>query len=391
MKNHLFLLPIIVICQFAGGSIWFSGNTIVMELINTWGLNPHSISYITSAVQFGFIVGSLSFAYFSIADRFTGKYVFCTCAILGSLCNIAIIFTPEKLFYLILLRALTGFFLAGIYPIGMKIASDIYKTGLGKAMGLLVGALALGTAFPHILKASEMHIPWQTILITTSCMACLSGLIMFAAVPKEVKTGSYKFDPRTFFRLLKIKNVRAASFGYFGHMWELYTLWAFTPIFLLAYNEVHAGSNINIPLWSFIVIGSGFIGGSVGGLISIKKGSAWVASAQLSISGMCCLLSPIFFFLPVELLYFFMVIWGICAAGDSPQYSSIIAQESKPDQKGSALTLVNSIGFFITILSIQLTDYLINYINIQYIFWILLPGPLLGLYYMRSFFTKKTA
>jgi MFS family permease len=203
-------------------------------------------------------------------------------------------------------------------------------------------------------------------------------------------TRSNTFNGKIIFTIFKQKEVKAAAFGYFGHMWELYTFWAFLPFMLSTYSLNNPGSTFNIALWVFIIIASGSIGCGVGGVISKTTGSAKIAFFQLTVSGCCCMLSPLTFGLTPALFIGVMTLWGITAAGDSPQYSTVIALKTSPNIVGSTLTLVNSIGFFITIVSIQLVDYLSSLIAPQMLFLILLPGPLFGLYSMRKLVRPTT-
>jgi len=392
MKTRpLWILPIIVVAQFAGGSLWFSGNAILNDLIREWSISEHSLSYITSAVQLGFIAGSLLFAYFTVSDRYSPRKIFFLCSFLGAVSNGLVLFIPGKLIYLIVLRFTTGFFLAGIYPVGMKIASGWYQKGLGKALGFLVGALVLGTAFPHALKALEFHASWKSVLVTTSIISFAGGMAMLKFVPDgPYIKNNIAFDKNAIFTLFKAGNLRSAAMGYFGHMWELYTLWAFTPFILNVYLARNPSLNLNLPLWSFLIIASGFIGCSVGGLISKKSSSESVAFYQLAVSGLCCLMSPFLFNLSPFFFLAVMIVWGISVVGDSPQYSAVIAKEAPADLVGSALTLVNSIGFLITVISIQFMDLMSVWIPADKLFLILLPGPLIGLYSMKSLvFTSK--
>lgn len=377
-------MPIIILSLFACGSLWFSTNAILNDLISEWSINKHATGYITSAVQFGFIIGTLIFSGFTLSDRYSPAKIFCVCSFAGALANSLILIVPGKLLVLVLLRFFTGFFLAGIYPIGMKIASGWYREGLGKALGFLVGALVLGTAFPHVLKATGSVLEWRAVLLITSLLSISGGLTMLLSVPDgPFIQKSTAFNGRALITLFKVKGFRAAAFGYFGHMWELYTLWAFLPFFLVAYAAHHPEAGLNVPLWTFLVIGAGSVGCTVGGLLSRQFGSAPVASTQLAVSGSCCLLSPVFMSLPPLLFIAVMLVWGVTVAGDSPQYSAIIAHKTPEHLVGSALTLVNCIGFLITIISIQLLDFLIAYIKIQNLLLLLLPGPLLGVYFMQ--------
>jgi MFS family permease len=206
---------------------------------------------------------------------------------------------------------------------------------------------------------------------------------MLLAVPDgpQLSSGS-AFNPRVLGLIFRSRRFRASAFGYFGHMWELYTLWAFIPLWLLAYATSHDVS-LNIPLWSFLVIAAGFLGCAGGGLFSTRFGSARVATVQLTVSGLCCLLAPFMFNTgPVPLL---------TVVGDSPQFSALNADNAPREYVGSALTIVNSIGFLITVFSIQLASSLLPLVGAQYLFWLLFPGPLLGLLAMRPLLGGKSS
>lgn len=384
MKRPVYILPVIIFSQFAGTSLWFAGNAVVSDLQAELGIGDQSVAYITSAVQLGFIVGTLVFAFLSLADRFSPRTVFLVCSLAGAAANLTILGAPAGLTALLVLRFFTGFFLAGIYPVGMKIAASWFEKGLGRALGYLVGALVLGTAFPHLLRGFGAELPWQAVMLGVSALATCGGLLMFWLVPDgpNLPRGS-RFDPATLFVVFRSADFRASAFGYFGHMWELYTLWAFIPVWLLAYGNF-SSTSINISIWTFVIISMGFVGCAVGGVLSRRIGSARVAAAQLLISGICCLLSPLFFHADSWLFLGFLVIWGISVVGDSPQFSALNAQHAPKQYVGSALTIVNSIGFLITVFSIQLVSYLMPLLGPEFIFWLLLPGPVLGLLAFRS-------
>lgn len=383
-KVPAYILPVIVFAQFAGTSLWFAGNAIVGDLQVALQLEAGVTGDITAAVQFGFIIGTLIFAFLSIADRFSPSKVFLISAVLGALFNLSVYLFARDLSSLLLLRFYTGFFLAGIYPVGMKIASDWYAKGLGKALGYLVGALVLGTAFPHLLKVLGQSLPWEMILWTTSGLAVLGGILLYVFVPDgpNRKAGA-KFEWNALPKIFGFSEFRAAAFGYFGHMWELYTFWAFTPLILSTYNNLNQ-TELNVSLWSFIIIGIGTLGCIIGGYISLKKGSAKVAFGMLLISGLCCLLSPLFFQLPPLLFLIGMLIWGFTVVGDSPQFSTIVAKTAPSLYIGTALTIVNCIGFALTIVSIQVLNYLQEILGVTNVFLILLIGPLVGLFSIRK-------
>ena len=385
LKRPWFILPLIVFSQFAGTSLWFASNAVLPEIQEIYGYGQGSLGQITSSIQFGFIVGTLVFAFLNIADRFSAVRVFLICSLAGSLSNLLLIPAIENLNLVLGLRFLTGIFLAGIYPVGMKISASWYPQGLGKALGFLVGALVIGTAFPHFLNALGNGFSWQDVLYSVSILSALGGIMLAIFVPNGPSHSSPgKFDPAALMKIFKAPKFRAAAFGYFGHMWELYAFWAFVPFFLEAYARIHEIDFLPVPLWSFIIIASGFIGCAGGGILSLKMGSARVAFANLGLSGFLCLLSPLIFFLPPYLFLLSLVIWGITVVGDSPQFSSLTARTAPPELVGSGLTIVNSIGFAITIFSIQLCTYLSMEIPPQYLFLVLIPGPVFGLISIRK-------
>ena len=373
------ILPVIVFSQFTGTSLWFAGNAILGDLQRQWGLGDAALSYMTSSVQLGFIIGTFVFAFFTISDRFSPRIVFFLCSLLGAVSNLGIYLTANGLASLLVLRFSTGFFLAGIYPVGMKIAAGWYRRGLGQALGYLVGALVMGTAFPHLLKSTTQSFPWQLVIVSISVVSALGGVFMLLLVPDgPYAAKGVKFNSKAFVIIFKSRRLRSASFGYFGHMWELYTLWAFVPVLIKAYGAAFQ-QPLNVSLWSFWVIAVGCLGCVGGGLLSRKLGSPAVAFFQLLVSGICCLLSPLFFHAPMGVFLGFLVLWGIVVVGDSPQFSALTAQTAPPELIGSALTFVTGIGFFITILSIQFTNFVLTFLDPEYIFLLLVPGPIFGL------------
>lgn len=340
-------------------------------------------------MQLGFIAGTLLFALLVIADRFSPRWVFFYCSLAGALANIALLLAPPGLTGLLLLRFTTGFFLAGIYPVGMKIAAGWFRQGLGRALGYLVGAVILGTAFPHLVRSIGTELPWQQVIAGVSLLSTIGGLTLLLAVPDGpfLAQGS-NFNPRALGLIFASRKFRASAFGYFGHMWELYTLWAFIPLLLLAYATSH-DIVLNVPLWSFLVIGAGFFGSAIGGIISARAGSARVAAIQLAVSGTCCLLSPVLYNADPIIFLSFLLVWGITVAGDSPQFSTLNAENAPREYVGSALTIVNSIGFLITIFSIQLASAMLARISPQYIFLLLVPGPVIGLWMLRPLLARQ--
>jgi len=359
--------------------LWFAGNAVLGDLQQHWGLPAAALGYVTSAVQLGFITGTLAFAFFAVADLYSPRLVFFACSLLGALANAALLALDGGLGWLLAFRFATGFFLAGIYPVGMKIAAGWYQRGLGNALGLLVGALVVGTAFPHLLKGLGEALPWKAVVLSVSLIAALGGLLMLAFVPDgPFLTKAARFDPRALAAIFRARPFRASSFGYFGHMWELYAFWAFVPFVLAAHGSQQAQFSLNLSLWTFAVIAAGSVGCVAGGLISLRAGSAPVAFAQLLASGACCALSPLLFYAPTPLFIAFLLFWGAVVVGDSPQFSALNAANAPRELVGSALTIANCIGFAITIFSIQLLGSAAGALGAQWLFLLLVPGPILG-------------
>lgn len=386
MKHPKFILFIIVISQFCCTSLWFAGNGIMNDLIPFFNLQSSDLAHLTSAVQFGFITGTLVFALFTIADRFSPSKVFFVCAILGAGFNVCLVFNHNTFLSLLIFRFLTGFFLAGIYPVGMKIATDYYKKGLGKSLGFLVGALVLGTALPHLLKDLLQSFSWKSVLITTSSLATFGGLLMFILVPDgPFRMAAKKLNLSAFLDVFKNTKFKKAALGYFGHMWELYAFWAFVPLVLEIYTKKHNLLDFNISLLSFVIIAIGSISCVLGSFLASKYGTKKTAFYSLLLSCICCLVSPLFFLVDNEIIFIvFLLFWGMVVIADSPLFSTLVAQNAPQKDRGTALTIVNCIGFFVTIISIQLLTSLQFFTSEILLFMFLAIGPILGLFSLRK-------
>lgn len=377
-----------MVSQFAATSLWFAGNAVMTDLQRTAGLPASAVADITVAVQFGFIAGTLIFAWLAIPDRCSPRIVFFVCALAGSASNAALLATGGEFYSLLAARFATGFFLAGMYPVGMKIASGWYDRDLGLALGWLVGALVLGTSLPHLVRGLDGGLPWQSVILAVSILSAAGGLAMLALVPDgpHLKAGA-KFDPTAIATIFRSADFKASAFGYFGHMWELYAFYTFLPVLLAARLETDGTS---VSTWSFAAIASGCLGCIFGGYLSRQIGSARVAFIQLSASGLCCLLSPLAFMTPLPVFLAFLVFWGVVIAGDSPQFSALNARFAPSKLTGSALTIANCIGFSITIASITMVAWLIDLVGPQFVFLVLLPGPAFGLAMLRRLVREKS-
>lgn len=375
------ILPAIVVSQFFCTSVWFAGNAVITDITKQLAVQGAWLAHMTSAVQFGFIIGTLTFAILAIADRFSPTKVFAVCATLAAAANLAITIDGVDAATVLLLRVLTGFFLAGIYPVGMKIAADHYEQGLGKSLGFLVGALVLGTALPHLLKTAAITMPWKFVCYATSVLEVTGGLIIWLLVPDGPhRKPARKIELNTFLIGFKNAEFSVAALGYFGHMWEVYTFWMSAPIMLAHYKRLHPAAGFDIFLWSFLIIASGSIACVLGGYISQRAGTKRTATAALLTSCTCCLVSPLFLNTgSIPVLLIFLLLWGMSAVADSPLFSTLTATNAPPSSRAASLTIVNCIGFTITIFSIQAINALLNESNATYIYMLLAAGPITGL------------
>jgi len=259
------ILPTIVLSQFAATSLWFAGNAVMPDLSRSAGLPESAVGDVTIAVQLGFIAGTLVFAWLALADRYSPRRLFFLSTLAGAAANAATLAAGGELLPLLAARFATGFFLAGMYPVGMKIASGWYDRDLGLALGWLVGALVLGTALPHLIRGLGGDLPWQGVILSVSAIAVAGGLAILLLVPDgpHLRAGA-KFDPAAFVEIFRSPDFRASAFGYFGHMWELYAFYAFLPVLLAARL---GGDGAAVSVWSFAAIGAGFLGCTLGGYL----------------------------------------------------------------------------------------------------------------------------
>jgi DHA1 family inner membrane transport protein len=370
------ILPVITLSQFAGTSLWFAANAVMPALQSELALPAQAVGTLTSAVQLGFIAGTLVFALLAIADRFSPRRVFLLCSLAGAACALLAAWLPAHFTTLLALRAATGFFLAGIYPVGMKIAANWYTRGLGAALGVMLGALVLGTAVPHALRALGAALPWQTVLIAVALLAAGGGVLLHALVPDAPHAApAAGLQWRALGSIVTDRRVRASVFGYFGHMWELYALWVLVPAIVATRLQTGAAAS-----WAaFGVIGAGAIGCAAGGWVARRVGSAKVAAVQLATSGLCCLAAPWLLDASAPVFAAWLALWGITVVGDSPQFSALTANNAPREAVGSVLTLTNCIGFAISAASIEIFVRLAQTHPLASVLPWLGLGPLLGL------------
>jgi MFS family permease len=377
-------LIVIVVAQLFGTSLWFSANSATDDLIRSWAITPGDIGTLTNGVQLGFIVGTLAFAITGLADRYSASRIFSVCAVSGAIFNAAFAWFSVDMSTGLPLRFAVGLALAGIYPLGMKLVVSWVPSHAGTALSWLVGMLTLGTALPHGMRWFGESASWQLTFTLSSCLALIAAVLIFWLGDGPHLKRRDDAPPLQFGRLISafsIPEFRASALGYFGHMWELYAFWTLVPA-LIVLSGLASPATTQVSGFAFLIIGIGAVGCVLGGWWSQRVGSARVATVALAVSAFCCALYPLSMEFPTWVSLFLLLIWGVAVVADSPQFSALSAAACPPEVMGGALALQTSIGFAITMVSIQLsTQWLLTWG--PHVAWLLLPGPLLGLLGLR--------
>jgi len=378
--------PFVVIClaTLFGSSLWFSVNAVGDGLYAAWGITTAGMGHLTSVLQFGFILGTLFIALSGIADRHSPSKIFLISAIIGAIANGLFPLSDGDLRVALLLRFIVGVTLAGIYPIGMKLVVNWATAGTGNVLGWMVGMLALGSGAPHLVRGVDITSHWEGVLYVTSFLAVIGGILVFKLGDGAKNSNAQRIRGLDVISVFKFPEYRAATFGYFGHMWELYAFFSLIPV-ILGLSASIAGNQIYTV--SFGVFVAAAVGCIVGGLLTRRWGSARVAIVALVGSGLMCAFIPWLYSISDFALVFFMMFWALFIAADSPQFSSLAARACPPERVGGALALMNCIGFGLTIFSIEIVSMLWETWQLK-VAWILLPGPIFGLYAMRHMWRK---
>ena len=378
----------ISIAQLFGTALWFSANSTAADLMRIWHASAADIGWLTNAVQGGFILGTLFISLSGAADRFRASRIFVCSAIAGAIFNFCFAWFSTGLVTGAIFRFGVGVCLAGIYPMGMKLIVGWAPDRTGQALAQLVAMLTLGTALPHAMRVMGTGFAWQLIISASSILALGGAGIIgvlgdgpHAAVrPRHASTkdagGTHQ---PTVLEAFRIRRFRAATLGYFGHMWELYAFWTAVPLLVARTSLSVHFPGVGISGMSFIVIGIGALGSLIGGVLSRHIGSARVAVGALGISGLCGLTFALGWrYMSPEVIVVVLLVWGASVVADSPQFSALAARACPPVLVGSALAIQNSIGFAITVVSIAATTTLLEHVGLDAT-WLLVPGPILGL------------
>jgi MFS family permease len=374
------------LAMFLGMTLWFSATAANAAIVAEFQLSPAETPWLTMAVQGGFVIGTLITALLNLPDVVNARHLFTIGCVIAALANALLAMAAGPL-QLIVLRVLTGAALAWVYPPGMKIAAGWFDRGRGAALGVLIGALTVGSAFPHLLAAVSATVPWRVLMLAASTLAITGGGIVAAfAADGPYVASSARFDPRAVARVFAERGTRLATLGYLGHMWELYAVWTWMAAFAAA-SVGAAGATPASALGSavaFVTIASGAIGSAAAGVVADRIGKARVAALAMIASGVCCCAAGFVFRLPAPLLFVFAAIWGVAVVADSAQLSALVAQYSPRDHVGTALTLQTSVGFLLTMVSIRLLPMVADAVGWRWVFLALAPGPFIGAYALRG-------
>src|ERR1044072_4920958 len=371
-------LALLAGAELLGMALWFSGSAVVPALSIEWKLSPSQISWIAIAVQLGFVAGTLISATLNLPDIISTRHLLSISAFLGAVVNVVFGLYVHDPATAIVLRFATGVCLAGVYPPGMKIMATWFRERRGMALGVLVGALTLGTATPYLVNALGSA-NWRSNVLFVSLLAVIGGLIvLFFVADGPYALPPAKFDVSQIVRVFGNRGVRLASFGYFGHMWELYAMWIWVPVMIRASLAIHNGDPRLAEIGSFIVIGAGAIGCVIAGLLADRVGRTVVTSWAMAISGTCCIVIGFLYGGNPFVLLLVAAIWGASVVADSAQFSSCVTELGDPQYIGTALTVQMCVGFLLTNLSIELVPKIGDWRSWRYAFAILAPGPLFG-------------
>lgn len=365
--------------------VWFSASAVVPALTKAWQLDGSGQAWLTMSVQMGFVIGALGSAVFNLADRIASRRLFAASAILSALVTVLIPLFANGIARALVLRLLTGILLAGVYPVGMKIMATWTKEDRGVAIGLLVGALTLGSAMPHLLKVFGDVEAWQTVLYMAAGLAMTGGLLAaFFITEGPYQTETPPFNWKYVGRIFRQKELVLANLGYLGHMWELYAMWTWVPIFLLASFDL-TGTN---PRWAsaagFAVIAVGSIGCFWAGYMADRYGRTIITSAAMALSGSCALIVGFLFGFHPWIVVIVCLIWGFTIVADSAQFSAAISELSQSEYVGTALTLQTSMGFLLTLMTIRIVPALEQHVGWRFAFMILAIGPVVGIWAMTA-------
>lgn len=374
-------LALLSLAELLALSLWFSASAVLPSLVREWSLGDGGQAALTVAVQAGFIVGTLLSALGNLPDVLSPRTLMAASVAGGAAANAALAVGADGPGAAIALRALTGLALAGAYPPAMKIMATWFREGRGLAIGILIGALTVGSATPHLIRGAT-DLPWRQVLLVASLLA-LAGAALARFVVREgpYRFPAARFDVRMAFAVFRDRGPRLACYGYFGHMWELYAMWAWIGAFLAASLEARGGGaylGLNPSAATFVVIAAGALGCWAGGAVADRWGRTTLTIAAMTLSGACAATVGLTFGGPPALTLLLALLWGVTVVADSAQFSTAVTELAPPAYVGTALTTQTCVGFALTMATIWLVPPLVRATGWGWAFGALAVGPALG-------------